>query len=47
MSLKNTKKNHKSPKKYEKFVNGNTRQVNAYTKDEEHDIIKWIHEYYN
>ena len=37
----------KSPQKYEKFVNGNTRQVNAYTKDEEHDIIKWIHEYYN
>ena len=41
------RKYNKSPKKYEKFVNGSVRKVNAYTKDEEHDIIGWIHEYYN
>lgn len=37
----------KSPQKYEKFVNGNTRYVNAYTKDEEPFVINCIHEYYD
>jgi prophage antirepressor-like protein len=41
------RKYNKSPKKYEKFVNGSVRKVNAYTKDEEPDIIGWLHEYYN
>ena len=35
------------PQKYSKFVNGNTRQVFAYTKDEEKHVIEWVHEFYN
>jgi prophage antirepressor-like protein len=40
------KKFNKEPEKYDKFVNGNHRKVNAYTKTEEVHIIEWIHEYY-
>ena len=39
-------KYNKQPQKYEKFVNGNTRKVFAYTKDEEHDVVEWVHQYY-
>ena len=39
-------KYNKDPQKYEKFVNGNTRKVFAYTKDEEHDVVEWVHQYY-
>ena len=46
MVLKKYKaKYHKSPQKYEKYVNGNNRMVNVYTKEEEPDIIQWITEY--
>jgi prophage antirepressor-like protein len=38
---------NKDPRKYDKFVNGNTRSVFAYTKDEEVNVIEWIHEYYH
>lgn len=38
---------NKDPEKYDKFVNGNSRKVNAYTKADEVHIIKWLHEYYN
>ena len=38
---------NKEPQKYSKFVNGNTRQVFAYTKDEEKHVIKWVNEFYN
>ena len=38
---------NKEPQKYSKFVNGNTRQVFAYTKDEEKHVIEWVHEFYN
>jgi hypothetical protein len=41
------KKFNKDPEKSSKFVNGNTRKVNAYTKAEEVYIIGWLDEYYN
>ena len=47
MVLKKYKaKYHKSPQKYEKYVNGNNRMVNVYTKEEEPDLIQWITEYF-
>ena len=36
----------KSPDKYDKFVNGNTRKVNAYPFKDEKIILKWITQYY-
>ena len=36
----------KSPDKYDKFVNGNTRKVNAYPFKDEKIILKWIKQYY-
>ena len=39
-------KYNKEPAKSSKYVNGNTRKVFAYTKDDEIDIIEWVHEYY-
>ena len=36
----------KNPDKYDKFVNGNTRKVNAYQISVEKDLIRWIKQYY-
>jgi len=36
----------KSPEKYEKYVNGNTRKVNAYLAKDEKNLLKWIKLYY-
>ena len=43
---KYVEKYEKQPDKYEKFVNGNNRSVNAYPIDCEKDMIKWIGTYY-
>jgi len=43
---KYVEKYEKQPDKYEKFVNGNNRSVNAYPIDCEKDMIKWIGMYY-
>jgi hypothetical protein len=40
-------KYNKKPIKFDKFVNGCVRKVNAYTKEEEQLIIEWIHEFYS
>ena len=39
-------KYNKPPQKYDKFVNGNTRKVNAYPAKDEKNILKWIKLYY-
>ena len=37
---------NKEPRKSTKYVNGNTRQVFAYTKDEENHVFEWVQEFY-